>query len=249
LTSRVRLRSSRANGALSRGPKTAEGKLRSAGNRCTHGLYSNRVVLKHESQALFDKFEQKYIQAMTPQNDLELSAVRVMAAARWRLIRIRFTETVMLNDAIGALDPSISDPMARIAQAFSTLSDDPGFTILSPMEYRYSRQYHQAFQILREARARSCQPLPVPPAAEDSQKTENRVSIPLNEILTPEIQASGPPENRPNHAPTAPTAGHRACRPRQIPRATATRAMKEVSRSIPAGIFCRFSTEVSLPVP
>ena len=85
MTSRVRIRSSRANGALSRGPKTAEGKLRSAGNRCTHGLYSKRVVLKSESQQEFDDLREQYIAELHPQNALEFALILQMAAARWRI--------------------------------------------------------------------------------------------------------------------------------------------------------------------
>src|SRR5579864_3154180 len=111
MTSRVRIRSSRANGALSRGPKTPEGKLRSAGNRCTHGLYSNRVVLKSESQEEFDAFLQQYIDRFHPQNSLEFIAARQMAAARWCMRRTWAAETRMLEDAMNALDPAIQDPV------------------------------------------------------------------------------------------------------------------------------------------
>lgn len=47
--------------ALSHGPKTAEGKLRAAGNRVTHRLYSRRMVLKTESQQDFDALLRKQI--------------------------------------------------------------------------------------------------------------------------------------------------------------------------------------------
>src|ERR1700680_1167154 len=97
MTSRVRIRSSRANGALSRGPKTAAGRLRSAGNRCTHGLYSNRVVLKNESQQEFDAPLKEYIAALHPQNYLELGAIQATVAAPWCLDRPRTIETRLLN--------------------------------------------------------------------------------------------------------------------------------------------------------
>ena len=80
-TSPVRLRSSRANGALSRGPKTAAGKLRSTGNRCTHGLYSKRLVLKTESQEEFDTLHQQFIADVNPRTSLESIAVRDWAIA------------------------------------------------------------------------------------------------------------------------------------------------------------------------
>src|SRR5579863_2234033 len=95
-SSRVRIRSSRANGALSRGPKTPEGKLRAAGNRCTHGHYSKRVVLKSESQELFDALHAELTAEYQPQNAAESNAVKEMVIALWRVFRAMGTQTRLL---------------------------------------------------------------------------------------------------------------------------------------------------------
>ena len=45
LTSRVKIRACRLNGALSRGPVTEAGKRRSSQNGLSHGLYSRQILL------------------------------------------------------------------------------------------------------------------------------------------------------------------------------------------------------------
>jgi len=189
MTSRVRIRSSRANGALSRGPTTPEGKLRSTGNRCTHGLYSSRIVLKNESQEEYDAFLQKYIDSMHPQDSLELIATRQMAAASWCIRRLQATETSMLNNAMNSLDPAIQDPMDRIAQAFSLLIQDSAFLLIPRLESRYSRQFYNARESIFASRKRARTPIPASLEAEILPRTKNESSIPLNETLT-----SKPPE-------------------------------------------------------
>src|SRR3954447_6586388 len=99
-SSRCRIRSSRANGALSRGPKTAEGKCRAAGNRVTHGLYSGRVVLAHESQQDFDDLLSQFIAESRPQTQAQVAAVTEAAVAHWSIRRVHRIETNMLNLAL-----------------------------------------------------------------------------------------------------------------------------------------------------
>ena len=51
--------------ALSHGPKTPTGKLRSAGNRVTHGLYYVQVILKSGTQQEFDTLRpEPYLSAL-----------------------------------------------------------------------------------------------------------------------------------------------------------------------------------------
>jgi hypothetical protein len=46
---------SRANGALSRGPKTPEGKARSARSQLNPGLFTQAILLKGESRERFEE--------------------------------------------------------------------------------------------------------------------------------------------------------------------------------------------------
>ena len=82
MTSRVRIRSSKAQRhPVPRPPKLHAGKLRSAGNRYTHGFYSRRLKFR-------------------PQNGIEINATQAMPAATWPLSRLDAAEPSLLNQAL-----------------------------------------------------------------------------------------------------------------------------------------------------
>src|SRR5579871_3784619 len=95
----ARIQAARINGARSRGPKTPEGKRRSAGNRCTHGFYSTRLVLPSESQEDFECLLASYTSPLRPATRDESQQVRQLAEARWLLERARYTQQEILNHA------------------------------------------------------------------------------------------------------------------------------------------------------
>src|SRR4051794_11327353 len=102
MTSAAKIRASRANGALSRGPRTPEGKRRAAGNSCRHGLYSKRVVLKSESQAEFDSLLAAVSASLQPQTPDELLAIHQVATAFWCLRRALDAERRLFNQHLPA---------------------------------------------------------------------------------------------------------------------------------------------------
>ena len=80
--SNARAEASRRNGTKSRGPKTLEGKARSAQNALKHGLRAlNYVVLPDESAAEFQALEAALVDELAP-----VGALQVVLAA-WRLAR------------------------------------------------------------------------------------------------------------------------------------------------------------------
>jgi hypothetical protein len=88
LLSPARAAASRRNGAKSRGPKTAEGKARSAQNALKHGLRAQCfVVLGDEDLAAFDALEAALTAELAPQGALQAVLVRRIVAATWRLER------------------------------------------------------------------------------------------------------------------------------------------------------------------
>jgi hypothetical protein len=88
LLSPARAAASRKNGAKSRGPRTPEGKARSAQNALKHGLRAQQyVVLPEEDAAAFAAREAALLAELAPQGALQrLLAGRIVAAA-WRLER------------------------------------------------------------------------------------------------------------------------------------------------------------------
>ncbi len=88
LLSPARAEASRRNGAKSRGPKTPEGKQRSAQNALKHGLRAETfAVVGDEDPQEFAAFEAAMLDSLSPQDALQgFFAGRIVRAA-WRLER------------------------------------------------------------------------------------------------------------------------------------------------------------------
>jgi hypothetical protein len=83
-----RAEASRRNGAKSRGPKTPEGKARSAQNALKHGMRAQKyVVLPQEDAAECATLEAALIAELAPVGALQLVLARRVAVAAWRLAR------------------------------------------------------------------------------------------------------------------------------------------------------------------
>ena len=98
-SSEQRIRSSQANGKLSRGPKTEAGKRRSSQNALRHGLFSKSLALENERDPGFIQLRKEYRDHFRPRNSEEQRLVDEMAAAFWnmRLARAIETERVSLE--------------------------------------------------------------------------------------------------------------------------------------------------------
>jgi len=142
MSSEKRIRASRANGALSRGPKTAAGKERSSRNAITHGLLSNLVVLEEEPVEAFEQLEASYLQRFGPLDSIEAGMIHEMLAGYWRMRRAWAVENRIFDKAIAAQDgPS---PIDRLTDAFTALST-PGDNRLGLL-HRYETRLHMMFQ-------------------------------------------------------------------------------------------------------
>jgi hypothetical protein len=84
----ARAEASRRNGARSRGPKTPEGKARSAQNALKHGLRAQRcVVLPGERASAFAALEAALMEELAPEGALQSVLAQRIVAASWRLAR------------------------------------------------------------------------------------------------------------------------------------------------------------------
>jgi hypothetical protein len=84
----ARAAASRRNGAKSKGPKTPEGKVRSAQNALKHGLGAQKcVVLPGERESAFAAFEAALLEELAPQGALQSVLAQRVVAASWRLAR------------------------------------------------------------------------------------------------------------------------------------------------------------------
>ena len=140
MSSLRRIRSSRANGARSKGPLTAEGKRRSSQNALRHGLLSKQIVMRDESPEGFAAVVAEHIARIQPADGVELAMVEEMVASHWRLRRAWAIETRLLeNQAAAQTSP---DPLDRIANAFQDLAAKPAL----PLLHRYQTRLHLNYQ-------------------------------------------------------------------------------------------------------
>jgi hypothetical protein len=83
-SSPARAEASRANGRLSRGPVTPEGKARSSRNGCKDGLTGKGIVLPLDAAAEVDRREAGFARSFRPTDEVERALVRQMALGSWR---------------------------------------------------------------------------------------------------------------------------------------------------------------------
>jgi hypothetical protein len=83
-TRTTRAEASRANGRLSKGPISAEGKERSRRNGCKDGLTGAGIVLPPDAAAEVERREAEFARDFRPRNAVECELVRQMALGAWR---------------------------------------------------------------------------------------------------------------------------------------------------------------------
>ena len=96
--SNARAEASRRNGAKSRGPKTLEGKVRSAQNALKHGMRAQKyVVLPEEDADEFADLQAALLEELAPVGALQTVLARRVAVAAWRLARADRMEAEVLE--------------------------------------------------------------------------------------------------------------------------------------------------------
>jgi hypothetical protein len=88
-----RTQANRENAQHSTGPRTKEGKSRSALNATIHGGFADKLILPNENQELFAHFYTDTLKALQPANALELSLAQRIISLDWRLRRIQAADT------------------------------------------------------------------------------------------------------------------------------------------------------------
>ena len=97
--SNARAEASRKNGTKSRGPKTLEGKARSAQNALKHGMRAQKfLVLPDEDAAQFEALEAALVEELAPVGALQAVLARRVAVAAWRLAGADRIETELFEE-------------------------------------------------------------------------------------------------------------------------------------------------------
>lgn len=110
----------RANAQHSSGPRTSEGKARSAANSLTHAFCSKQILVATEEKEEFDTMSQGYDIELSPEGDLELTLWEEIVTAPWQLRRMRRMETEACSghDSFTAIldDESLQKKLDRLAR-------------------------------------------------------------------------------------------------------------------------------------
>jgi hypothetical protein len=88
MSTEKQIAANRLNALKSTGPRTPEGKAISSRNAARHDLLDKRFILASECPDAYDVFAQTFYDEYRPATATETALVDIMAAARWRLIRL-----------------------------------------------------------------------------------------------------------------------------------------------------------------
>ena len=148
-----RTAANRLNALKSTGPRTPEGKAKSALNALKHGLCSTAALLSNESEDLFNAHREGYIAHFAPTGTVQLDLVDQIVAASWRLRRALAMETAAYEREMVRRAPECEDftEDVRLFTAIQSLTDNSRFPAhLSRYESRIHRMYHRAMDTLTQ---------------------------------------------------------------------------------------------------
>jgi hypothetical protein len=187
MPSELKSATARANGAKSKGPKTAATREKSSQNSVRHGFTAhNTVLLQCEDPDLFQEIRSEYIAVYKPENPAEQVLVDEMVVIRWRIQRLWTIETALMDREMGRDSsetekaPGASEAAALLALAFRTLADESrSLALLSRYESRLHRMHDRTYRTLRllqQERQAAAQPQPPLPPKHDLQDPKGLVS-------------------------------------------------------------------------
>jgi hypothetical protein len=214
--SSARVEASRKNGARSRGPKSLEGKARSAQNPLKHGMRAQKyLVLPDEDGAEFADLEAALIAELAPSGALQAVLARRVAVAAWRLARADRIEIELFEERRSA-DGGLGLALIRDGngpRSFETLLRYRGAAMaefwralrtLKALQAERALQADPALpaeQALATAlAAHPIRPAPRPRLADCAQPNEPERGV----LPPPEYLLSAPPAPGALHEPAAP---------------------------------------------
>jgi hypothetical protein len=191
MTSELKSATARANGAKSRGPKSPETRAKSSHNSLKHGFTARKtVVLECENNDEFHNMLADYVATYQPGSPVENNLVDEMAAAKWRMLRMRLIEVALLDSEMSRPHlptdprPEPTDPGYQIAAALRRLTDDSrALSFISRYESRLHRIQERSHRTLRELQQTrkeqsAAEPVPPPPVQPEAPPPPAKVAEP-----------------------------------------------------------------------
>ena len=187
MSSELKSETSRANGAKSHGPKTAEGREKSSHNSFKHGFTAKKtIVLECENKEQFQEVLGYYTVTYQPGSAVEEDLVSEMVACRWRMQRLRLIETALIDSEMDRELPDVEtpeDPGYQLAFAFRRLVDESrAISLASRYESRLHRIHERTHRTLRELqqsrKEQVADPVPPPPQPVQPDPPQPTVDVP-----------------------------------------------------------------------
>lgn len=225
--SQKRIEANRRNAQKSTGPRTAEGKAKSAANATTHGLSSLRrsgnplgpgcfLALEDESQ--FVALLGEYVDTYLPQHRDELDILTEAVYAKWRQNRLWVSETNQLEIAIAENEEALVKSLPRANNTAHLANGFAKSEGILKLYLRYDAQLHRHYRnclkdlrSLQAERALSAPPRDPAPNEPNPSAPDDVIPVahvpepapqpqPESEMLQPEIVTPPAVPNEPKPA-------------------------------------------------
>jgi hypothetical protein len=183
---------SRANGARSKGPVTAQGKLNSSRNSTRHGLFAQTIVLEDEKKEEFFTLLNELLDEHQPATPTETIMVEAIAAARWRQDRIWGMQKVAFDhDVSSSSTPSSPPPLRAVLSLHNSPERVRTHELLLRYDIAFDRQISRALLRLQQLQDRNkrsegpAEPHPEPAAQPSPSSGTGNPTTPEPEPISP----------------------------------------------------------------
>jgi hypothetical protein len=180
----------------STGPRTEEGKKRSAMNATRHGLTGRTVVMPYEEMEAYHLLCKELFESLAPETPLERQYAQTFCDTQWRLNRALSIEDSMYAlghfEAAGQIETDHPQVHAALTAARVFRDDSKSFVNLSLYEQRLRRTLDKSLKQLQELQAaRRAQQQAAAPAIEEVETTQETPQPPTRQFVfsNPEIEA------------------------------------------------------------
>ena len=158
MTSKKQIKSNRQNAQKSTGPRTREGKARSARNALKQGFFSCQSLLPDEDEDLFLVLLSGLRASLHPEGFMESLLVDKIACLSWRLRRFspfeaevlatRYVKRIEMNQIIYE-----DAELPTLGEAFTGGGENDAFSKLARYEAHLDRCWYKAFHELQALQA------------------------------------------------------------------------------------------------
>lgn len=158
MTSEAQLAANRNNAQLSTGPKTEEGKRRSALNACRHVLTGQVTAMTDEDRAAHDEFSAAMLKDLVPEGAVETQLAQRIATDSWRLNRISAIEENLFalgfEEHGGKIETADPEVHAALTAAKTFHAEAKQLQLLSLYEQRLNRSVQKNLAMLHDLQAK-----------------------------------------------------------------------------------------------